>query len=151
MQGAGTLCLQLIGEGSCVEAKAGVKNISENDKVVWNIDKEFSGHSNPCYNWYYETQAMFHAGQTTWRKWNKQFSSELVRNQKADGHWDCPGNLKKGEKRPEYDPWYTTTLCCLSLQVYYRYLPTYKMPKAVVQDMSSVLEVGDDDLGLEIE
>jgi len=128
IQGAGTLCLQLIGEGNCSEARAGVKNISENDKVVWEDDREFRSHSNPAYNWYYETQAMFHAGTSTWSKWNKVFSTVIIEHQKADGHWDCPG---KKSDRPEYDPYYTTCLCALSLQVYYRYLPTYKLPKAV--------------------
>lgn len=149
MQGAGTLCLQLIGEGSSSEARAGVKNISANDQVVWDDKKEHRGHSNPTYNWYYETQAMFHAGTSHWKKWNKVFSETLVRKQKSDGHWDCPG--KVGKDTPEYDPWYTTCLCCLSLQVYYRYLPTYKMPKGVAKKTKSILESIDEDLGLEIE
>lgn len=147
MQGAGTLCLQLLGEGNSSEAREGVKNISENYSVVWDNSAKFKGHSNPSYNWYYCTQAMFHAGRSTWRKWNKVFSEALIRNQKRDGHWDCPG---KGE-RPEYDPWYTTTLCCLSLQVYYRYLPTYKMPKRVAKSKASVLDAIDEDLGLDLE
>jgi hypothetical protein len=151
MQGAGTLCLQLIGEGNSPEARAGVKNISENDKVVWDNEREFRGHSNPTYNWYYETQAMFHAGRSTWRKWNKVFSPTLVKNQKPDGHWDCPGKVAKGHKRVEYDPYYTTCLCALSLMVYYRYLPTYKMPKPVVSKGADVLVAVGDDLGLEIE
>ena len=151
MQAAGTLCLQLIGETNCPEAKAGVKNIHENFRVVWDTDKAFSDSSNPTYCWYYATQAMFHAGQTPWRRWNKTFSPLLTKNQKTDGHWDRPGKTKKGEKSSEYDPYYTTCLCCLSLQVYYRYLPTYKMPKAVSVDAGSVLDANEEDLGLEIE
>jgi len=152
MQGAGTLCLQLIGEGRSVEARAGVKNISENDKVVWDDEREYLDHSNPAYNWYYETQAMFHGGQASWRNWNKMFSRILVQNQKSDGHWDCPGRVTKDRKRPEYDPYYTTCLCCLSLQVYYRYLPTYKMPQAVAAKPGSALDdVGDEALGVTVE
>jgi len=147
MQGAGTLCLQLIGEGSSKQARAGVTAISDGHTVVWDDKKEVKGHSNPAYNWYYETQAMFHGGQTHWRKWNKSFSKLLVSKQKRDGHWECPG---KGEK-PEYDPWYTTTLLCLSLQVYYRYLPTYKMPKKMVSRSKSVLDAIDEDLGLDLD
>lgn len=148
MQGAGTLCLQLIGEGSSKEARAGVENISDNDKVVWNDNGDYKSSSNPAYNWYYETQAMFHAGQNYWRKWNKNFSDILVARQKQDGHWECPG---KATDKPEYDPWYTTTLCCLSLQVYYRYLPTYKMPKKVAKETKSALDAIDQDLGLDLE
>ncbi|MCK5802622.1 MAG: terpene cyclase/mutase family protein [Lentisphaeria bacterium] len=147
MQGAGTLCLQLVGEGRSREAKAGVKNISENFGVVWVTKKKVLGHSNPCYNWYYQTQAMFHAGLTNWKKWNKQMTPQILGAQKRDGHWDCPGKGKK----PEYDPWYTTTLCCLTLQVYYRYLPTYKMPKKTVSKAKSVLEALDEDLSIELD
>ncbi len=147
MQGAGTLCLQLLGKGHSKEARAGVKTISDNHTVVWDDTKEVKAHSNPAYNWYYETQAMFHAGQSDWRKWNKSFSKLLVSKQKRDGHWESPG---KGQK-PEYDPWYTTTLLCLSLQVYYRYLPTYKMPKKIARKSQSILDAIDEDLGLDLE
>jgi hypothetical protein len=53
--------------------------------------------------------------------------------------------------RPEYDQWYATTLCCLSLQVYYRYLPTYKMPKSMAKQEKSVLQAIDQDLGIDLD
>jgi hypothetical protein len=147
MQGAGTLCLQLIGEGRSSEARDGVRTINEDYQVVWDNTKSYKMHQHPAYNWYYQTQAMFHAGRTYWRRWNRTFSETLVRHQQRDGHWDCPGR----GNMPEYDPWYTTTLCCLSLQVYYRYLPTYKMPESVARQRSTVLDAIDEDLGLEIQ
>jgi hypothetical protein len=147
---AGTLCLQLIGEAGCNEAKTGVTKLDENFTPVWNNDAMVSDHSNPAYAWYYATQVMFHAGQTTWKKWNKVFSPMVVANQKSDGHWDSPGKGEKGGSKSEYDPYYTTCLCCLSLMVYYRYLPTYKMPEAV-KGTASALDGKDQDLGLEIE
>jgi len=134
MQGAGALCLQLIGAGHSKEARAGVTWIRKNDEVTWDRGKKYSAHSNPVYNWYYETQAMFHAGKTNWRSWNKQMKEELVSSQKLGeqtedgkdtGYWEAPGAWK----RPEYDRWYTTALCALNLEVYYRYLPTYRMPR----------------------
>jgi hypothetical protein len=154
MQGAGTLCLQLIGEADSKEAKAGVKWIRENDEVAWERNKSYSPHSNPVYNWYYETQAMFHAGRTTWSHWNKTMKKQLVSNQKpgpktpdgkATGYWEAPGRWKK----PEYDNWYTTTLCALSLQVYYRYLPTYKMPKKTAKAEKTILDEVDIDIEME--
>ena len=149
IQGAGTLCLQLLGEGNSTEVRAGVKNIVENDKVVWPDAAEFQAHSNPAYNWYYETQAMFHGGTNTWNKWNKTFTDVMTEHQLTDGHWECPG---KKSNRPEYDSYYTTCLCALSLQVYYRYLPSYKMPKALTRKPGgSVLDAVDSDLGLKIE
>ena len=67
-------------------------------------------------------------------KWNKMFANSLVKNQvimkgagldgKDIGYWDDVGKLK------ECNLVYNTTLCTLMLEVYYRYLPSYKAPKA---------------------
>ena len=149
MTGVGALCLQLLGEGSCQEVKVSSKWISENVVVSW--DKAGAGFT--TYGWYYTTQAMFHAGQSYWKKWNDVFSDELIKNQKPDGHWESPPPLK-GQKVESggYDPYMNTAFCCLMLQVYYRYLPTYKMPKTAttassVLDLDSAKDAG----GLQIE
>jgi len=148
MQGAGTLCLQLLGEGRSAEAQAGVRNIDQNrsESIEWKPDGNHG-----FYNWYYETQAMFHGGRTPFRKWNQNFSRVLIRNQKRDGHWEAP--LPKGRDAHEYNAVYDTCLAALSLQVYYRYLPSYKMPKPTAhkQETSTIFDLGDDDLGLEID
>ena len=162
MQGAGTLCLQLVGEGRSTEARKVVDYIYRNDRPVWKDENVYQAYSSPVYNWYYETQAMFHAGRTKWRSWNKSFADVVTGHQKNDGHWDSPGlatwmerDPKSGkmvkQSKPEYDPWYATTLCCLSLQVYYRYLPTYKMPKTMAKKEKSILQALDDDLDLDLE
>ncbi|OGV74031.1 MAG: hypothetical protein A3K18_16710 [Lentisphaerae bacterium RIFOXYA12_64_32] len=143
---AGTLCLMLIGEAGSPEAKTGATNLDEGYTAKWD---EKTGPTD-LYCWYYATQVMFHAGQTTWKKWNKVFSPMVVTNQKSDGHWECGMGMGKDAKAAEYDPYYITCLCCLSLQVYYRYLPTYKMPEAVAKG-ASALDAKDQDLGLEIE
>ncbi len=145
MQGAGTLCLQLLGEGKSTEAQEGVRYIVENraEKLAWKPD----GHG--FYNWYYETQAMFHAGRTPWRVWNKNFTPVLIKNQEKDGRWEAP--TADSKKAPEYAPFYDTALACLSLQVYYRYLPTYKMPKSVAQKVETSIFDLDDNLGIEIQ
>lgn len=151
LQGAGTLCLQLLGEGTCYEAKNGVKFISENCKVVWNDPrlKVEASHSNPLYAWYYQTQAMFHAGKSIWKDWNAMFAPELIKYQHKEGYWECPGRVPN-KFNCNYDKWYTTTLAALSLQVYYRYLPTYKMPKGVAKAEKTTIEKLDDDLGLDL-
>jgi hypothetical protein len=81
-----------LGFKDCREAKEGVKYVAKNVEVVWR-DRErrdVAMHNHPCYGWYYQTQAMFHAGTTVWPKWNGMFSSQLTRNQHSDGHWDAP-------------------------------------------------------------
>jgi hypothetical protein len=160
MQGAGTLCLQLLGEGNSREVKNVSKLIVEKHlpEIVWtNPNLLISGaHSNPMYHWYYETQVMFHAGQTYWKKWNEKMAPMLIKNQKEDGHWECPPGLKPDPKTGKignpgnYDHWYTTSLCCLSLQVYYRYLPTYKMPKGIAKEEKTALDALDEELGLSL-
>ncbi len=142
MTAVGALCLQLVGSGNSVEALAGVKLISETQQVKW----ADSWAAFLVYGWYYMTQVMIHAGPAPWKKWNDVFSLELTRNQKADGHWESvppPPAQKEVTSLGEADPYYNTTLACLMLQVYYRYLPTYKMPKAVTVT-TSALDLSDE-------
>lgn len=157
MQGAAVLCLQLLGEGNCPEAKAGLEFIDkivnnskhpDDSRVKW-VDSMWKTDlwANPLYYWYYCTQAMFHAGQRPWKDWNDHFSPMCIAKQNPEGYWDSPG---AGGKKNQIDKWYTTALCALSLQVYYRYLPTYKMPKQAVKVEKTTMESLDDDLGLEL-
>ncbi|MBT4819442.1 MAG: hypothetical protein HN742_40245 [Lentisphaerae bacterium] len=120
MQGAGAYCLQLLGGGKGAEATAALRNISDNDRIVWDEERKYRGHTNISYNWYYETQAIFQAGGEMWRKWNKAMAETLIDHQQPDGHWDHPGS---NAEAPEYTPVYTTALCCLCLEAYYRYPP----------------------------
>jgi hypothetical protein len=73
------------------------------------------------YTWYYQTQANFQGGGSYWEHWNNIFRDNLIRHQSADGHWDFPP-----ASRENYGHAYSTALCCLMLEVYYRYLPTYQ-------------------------
>jgi len=140
--GVGTLCLQLVGSGKAAEALAGVQFIRTTQQVKW----ADSWNAFNIYGWYYMTQAMIHAGPAPFKKWNDVFSSELTRNQKMDGHWESapvPPGQKGGANVGEIDPYYNTTLACLMLQVYYRYLPTYQMPKTATAT-SSALDLSDE-------
>jgi hypothetical protein len=157
MQGAAVLCLQLFGEGNCPEAKVGLEFIDKvinnpkhpnESRVQWRDDmwKTSSLSANPLYYWYYCTQAMFHVTGRPWKDWNDHFVPMCIAKQNPEGYWDSPGAGLKDE----IDKWYTTALCALSLQVYYRYLPTYNMPKEAVKVKKTTMESLDDDLGLEL-
>ncbi len=124
MTSAGTLCMQLLGQAKSKQVKNGLKYL-ENQTCKWPAQKKdgvkgaAEGGKASVYGWYYLTQAKFQEGGSTWNNWNRQFSRELVQNQEDDGHWEGG----------DHDPGshvYTTTLCALMLQVYYRYLPSYK-------------------------
>ena len=165
LQGAAILCFQLLGEGSDKLAKQGLQGLADKMKsgalkVSWTVEGKQkpaeAAHENEMYGWYYQTQAMFHGGQTLWRPWNKMFTAEFVKNQKVigekreQGYWECPRrNAAVYDKAVNYDKWYTTALAALSLQVYYRYLPSYKMPKSMAKAAKTTMEKLDDDLGLD--
>jgi hypothetical protein len=101
----------------------------------------------PLYYWYYITQCKFHAGGKVWNDWNKQFAPELVKAQKILegkgpkgedlGFWESP------TEQEAHGGIYNTTLCTLMLEVYYRYLPTYKPPSEVKYDDSEAAQKDD--------
>jgi len=136
LTGVGVLCLQLIGAAREPECRNGILWLEKNCTFDW--DKPWL--SSPIYYWYYATQAKFHSGGDIWVKWNKLFAIQLVKNQKIEkeaiegtrgrkfdiGWWEPPGNppMPGHTDGPVMD----TCLCTLQLEVYYRYLPTFKPP-----------------------
>ncbi|MEM7391238.1 MAG: hypothetical protein AAF492_02735, partial [Verrucomicrobiota bacterium] len=92
------------------------------------------------------TQAKFHKGGKTWSSWNKQFAKALVTEQAEDGHWDFPKTTGQHghEHGANNGPVYSTTLCALMLQVYYRNLPTFKEEAAEAQEFDDAAMEGED-------
>jgi len=119
--GIGVLCLQLLGQGAEKEARQGLQALRE-AKIEWDSDRENTW---PLYEWYYITQAKFHHGGQTWSNWNSEFARIYVKQQNDDGSWPAASKWEASN-----GPVYSTTLAALTLQVYYRMLPTYK-PLAV--------------------
>lgn len=86
------------------------------------------------YYWYYATQVMHNCPGPQWDAWNREMRRILIETQVAtkgcaEGSWD-PEN-------PSPDPWgnqggrlMVTSLSALTLEVYYRYLPLYKLDDA---------------------
>ena len=126
MRAVGSLCLQLFGEGNCKEIKDDIKTIATVDikNLQWQKAPGFS-----LYSWYYATQVMFQSGGKNWKPWNRKFQALLNANQHKEGYWEYP-NLHTGVAAhlggDLGEKVYATTLCCLMLTVYYRYLPTSK-------------------------
>jgi hypothetical protein len=170
------LCLGLLGEGRSKEAKALKKYIKDfNKKQIsvcnWKYDKEIMKvyprtFKWALYTWYYQTQVLFQIskGKTgLWSRWNSSFSRNYVREQEKDGSYLSPAQkygknfLKPGTAAEWYQVasfkddldlrLYCTTFACLSLEVYYRYLPTYKLGREKKKKKASF----DDDLELGIE
>ncbi len=154
MTAVGTLVLQLYGAGKSKEALGGLKSLEEkwftfdwdNDKGQWFL-----------YRTYYQTQAHFQGSEgkgPKWSQWNKMFTTTLLRKQFEDGHWETPAAAAGGAGHGEGmfkgidGPVYATSLCCLMLTVYYRYLPTFQVVEAKEAAAESAVV---DDLGLKIE
>jgi hypothetical protein len=81
------------------------------------------------YYWYYATQVMHNMLGPEWDKWNRQMQRILIESQAkancASGSWD--------PLAPTKDAWgdrggrlMQTSLSCLTLEIYYRYLPLYQ-------------------------
>lgn len=131
MTGIGTLCLQLLGQKQCREAKGGVAHIAEKRMPTYvNAAKgEWDDMAHKYnYGWYYDTQAVFQAQGPEWNAWNKLFQTVLIKNQNPEGYWTYKEKHRMGgDSTPGRV--LSTTLCCLQLEVYYRYLPTFKISK----------------------
>jgi len=78
------------------------------------------------YYWYYGTLAMYQHGGAAWRTWNERVRDLLIAEQHTSGEqagsWDPYGRWG-----PYGGRIYSTALSTLCLEVYYRFLPLYKM------------------------
>jgi len=178
MSSLGLLCIGMLGDGDGKESKAALEWIKKNNALgiktcSWkyneDVHKEYSkAFTHAIYTWYYQTQALFQASKgdgPLWKNWNRAFCTTFIDEQNEDGSWLTPaekygaGHLDPKKVNAEWSkvPYfaedtdlkiYATTLCVLTLEVYYRYLPTFKLDnraKAGGDDANK------DNLGLSIE
>ena len=135
MSGAMVLSLQLLGLQNDPKVLAGLRYMNEFGVTEWEtawanpINKSLPA----TYEWYYNTQAVFQRGGSRWKTWNADFAPMLIGHQNTEGWWRGPG-LEPGEETV-----YSTSLCTLALQVYYRILPSFqqaeqKKPKVTFDD-----------------
>ncbi len=145
MTGVAVLCMQLAGQGGAPEVKAGLGYLRDKECSDWEEGWAKTGKNksfNIAYEWYYNTQAIFQKGGSKWSTWNNRFAPMLIGAQDASGAWKPPS--EQGEKVSK-DIIYTTDFCVLSLEVYYRILPSFKKV-----DASLVQFVFDDDVKIEV-
>jgi hypothetical protein len=76
------------------------------------------------YYWYYATLALFQHQGRPWARWNEAVKDVLLANQRtagrAAGSWDPEGQWARVAGRV-----YQTAMATLTLEVYYRYLPSF--------------------------
>ena len=112
----GMLCRVFIGEDTGGEMLRAHANM-----VLKEAPKTFDDAN--MYQMYYATLAMFQMGGHYWKEWNKAMKKILCDNQ-------CKGGCEDGSWYVKKPVWYNqigrlfhTAVGCLSLEVYYRYLP----------------------------
>ena len=127
------LSMQLLGHGGDRAVEGGLDYLRAAD-CDWRNPPNW-----PMYSWYYISQAKFHEGGGSWKNWNNRFAPEFIRHQNPDGSWNSAGlALKAGATgRENMHPVYATTLAALTLQVYYRFLPTYQPIEEQAVDQKS--------------
>ena len=78
---------------------------------------------NYMYFGYYATLVMFQKGGEHWKEWNEAMKAQLLATQCKGGANDGSWNNDKSANNSRV---MTTALCCMCLEVYYRYLPMYR-------------------------
>lgn len=77
-----------------------------------------------CYFNYYATLFLFHVGDQPWRTWNPKVRDYLIRTQSQTDHeagsWYFDNAYSEVGGRL-----YTTAMCAMTLEVYYRFAPLY--------------------------
>lgn len=82
---------------------------------------------NDMYYTYYANQAMFqytNGEGPQWQKWNTVLRDGLIKTQGTQGHE--AGSWKHCKFIAQGGRLYSTSLCCMCLQVYYRYMSVYQ-------------------------
>ena len=100
-------------------------------KAIDYLAKEGPSSSDVYYN-YYATQDLFHHQGKSWKDWNERMREYLVNSQEKNGHMAGSWWFLTDPKNPASvianqtgGRLYVTAMCCLTLEVYYRYLPVY--------------------------
>ncbi len=119
MSAVGLLCRQYL-------QAWGPQNLRLIKGIDNNIKRYPPGTMRNMYYFYYATQVMHHFGGTAWTDWNTKMRDTLVKTQDKSsgpnkGSWSSEGDVHG----PAGGRLMQTSLCLLTLEVYYRHLPLY--------------------------
>jgi hypothetical protein len=81
------------------------------------------------YFWYYGSLACFLAGGEVWSAWNRALKLVLLEGQSEDGSFAPIDEYADYAGDTDRDRAYTTAMCVLSLEVYYRYFTPLVKPR----------------------
>ena len=127
MTGAGLLCMQYLG------TQRDDPMLGEGIEYLMQNQPEAKKHN--VYYWYYATQVLHNVPGPEWEIWNRKMRRTLIESQEKEG-------CLNGSWSPQGDPWgdsggrlMTTAMSCLTLEVYYRYLPLYQLDKDKAKEL----------------
>lgn len=122
----GALCFQMWDKSSHSVVRKACKLIDKEMKFEW------EGPDSDIYGHYYAAQCMINYGGDYWKRYNKLFRDQTLKNQHKDGSFNNVNTNGKGkikavaasfEGNGGYPKHYRTALGTLMLEVYYRFLP----------------------------
>jgi len=73
------------------------------------------------YFWYYGSLALFRTEGAAWDEWNAAMKETLLPSQASDGSWRPISSYSRYAGDDDDDRSYSTAMCVLTLEVYYRY------------------------------
>ncbi len=135
LSGVGILGLQTFATNKSALIKKGLKfsyDFQTKEPPTW-ANGTAAGHSRPTlYGWYYYAQSYFQNGGVEMKFWNETALPVILKNQNKDGSWTGTGNILAAGG----DNIFTTALCTLMLEVYYRYLKVGDREETSIFDRS---------------
>ena len=112
LTGVGAYSARILGQPSQLEDKSLALINSKNPRQF---------QPNSAYSWYYHSLAAFQKQGKHWDQYNNTYQTVMADAQQKDGSW--PASSGHGQVGQD-GTLYSTCLCTLMLEVYYRYLPT---------------------------
>ena len=132
----GLLGMYFLNAGNSSPARRAERFLEKTRPPQWGRGGTF-----PLYRWYYQTQALFQIEKgrgKRWKAWNENLKKELLKVQNLDGSWQMPAGDNSFRLKNKTDlSIYSSSLCSLILQVYYRYLPSYSIAESSGFDQSA--------------
>jgi len=136
----GMLCRQFIGGDPAFDAQinASANYLFERERNQGGARGGRGGQKDvlvrDLYYTYYSVLAMFQMGGEYWTQWNRMFREPLVALQEQKSILDAKGRFIRGSWDPADTAWgaqggriFSTAMAILSLEVYYRFLPVYRI------------------------
>jgi len=122
---ASMFALTLLGEGGHPSVAQAAGYVLERQPSGWRWRGQDAfvrrGQAN-VYFMYYSTLALFCRGGDEWRAWNRSLQQSLLPAQQRDGSWEEIDLYARDYAHDDAeDRAYTTSMCVLMLEVYYRY------------------------------